>query len=99
MPNVKSAEKRVRTSKRRNLRNRAAGSALRTALKVANAAVSSGEAEAAKTAMAPALGLIGASRRKGLVHRNKAARLESRLVKKVNALSAHKAEAAKTETT
>ena len=78
--------KRVKTNKRRTLSNRADRSALRTTLKKVNAAVESKEAEAIKTSLQPALSMIGRACRKGLIHKNKAARQESRLMKKINAL-------------
>ena len=86
MPNVKSAKKRVKTNERRRLRNRAARSTLRTALKTANEAIASGDGEAAAREAAKALSLIGRTAKKGVIHRNTAARYESRMLKKINAL-------------
>lgn len=86
MPNVKSAKKRVKTNAKRNIRNRIAMSTLRTALKKANAAIADGDAEAAKASVPGALKLIGVTSKKGIIHQKKAARQESRLVKKYNAL-------------
>jgi len=86
MPNVKSAKKRVKTNKRREAQNRAARSALRTALRKINAAIAEKNVEAIKANLPVVLGLIGRSRRKGLLHENTAARQESRIVKKTNAL-------------
>ncbi len=88
MPNIKSAKKRVKTNLKRNLRNRAALSTFRTALKKADAAVAEGDLEAAKTAVPQALSLIGVTAKKRIIHRNKAARQESRLIKKFKALEA-----------
>jgi small subunit ribosomal protein S20 len=88
MPNVKSAKKRVKTNEKRRIRNRQARATLRTALKQANVSVVSGDLEAAKTATQQAFSLIGKTAKKGIIHRNKAARQESRLMKKLNALAA-----------
>lgn len=93
MPNVKSAKKRVKTNEKSNIRNRQAKSALRTALKKAGAAITAGDLEAAKAALPVALSLIGKTAKKGMIHDNKAARQESRLTKKFNALAATKAPA------
>ena len=88
MPNVKSARKRVKTNERDRMRNRMAISTLRTALKQVNAAIEKGDAEAVKTALPKVLRLIGRTRQKGIIHKSKAARQESRLVKRAAALLA-----------
>lgn len=90
MPNVKSAKKRVKTNERDQIRNKTAVSAFRTALKGVNKALQSGNVDAVKAALPTALSLIGKSTKKGVIHKNKAARQESRLMKKVNALLAPK---------
>jgi small subunit ribosomal protein S20 len=91
MPNVKSAKKRVKTNEKRRIRNRQARATLRTALKQANVSVAPGsDVEVAKTATLQAFSLIGKTAKKGIIHRNKAARQESRLMKKLNALTASK---------
>ena len=84
MPNVKSAKKRVKTNAVKAERNRRAMSALRTSLKKVNAAVAANDQAAVDAALPVALSLIGRSAKKGLIHRNKAARQESRLMKRVN---------------
>ena len=70
MPNIKSAIKRVKTTEARNAQNTTAKSAMRTAVKKVEAAVTLNDAAAAK----------------GLIHKNAAARKKSRLMKKSNAL-------------
>ena len=74
MPNIKSAEKNMRKSRAAAVRNRAQRSALRTALKKAHA-VTGGEDTVA------AVKLLDRAARKGLIHRNAAARYKSRLAK------------------
>jgi small subunit ribosomal protein S20 len=86
MPVLKSAKKALKQDARRTGRNKAAMSAFRTALKQVNAAVESGDREKVKAALPKALSLIGRSAKKGIIHPKKAARQESRLMKKVNAL-------------
>ena len=79
MPNIKSAKKRVLVSKDRNDRNKAAKSELKTTLKKARAEGAGADAiKAADIALDKAAG-------KGYIHKNKAARLKSRLAKNANA--------------
>ena len=82
MPNVKSAKKRLRTNARDTQRNRVIRGAFRTALKQANTDIESGNAESAVQSVGKALHEIGRSASKGIIHKNKAARQQSRLVKK-----------------
>ena len=55
MPNIKSAEKRLRQTKKRTLRNRAAKSRLRTSMKKARQAAETGDREAAVAVVDSAL--------------------------------------------
>ena len=75
MPRIKSAKKALRQSNSHNARNRAQRSALRTALK----RVREAEGAAATLAYAQAVQLLDRAARKGLIHRNNAARHKSRL--------------------
>ena len=75
MPRIKSAKKALRQSHSHNARNRAQRSALRTALK----RVREAEGAAAALAYAQAVQLLDRAARKGLIHRNNAARHKSRL--------------------
>lgn len=79
MPNIKSAKKRVLTSKARTDANKAAKSALRTSIKKARA--EGADVEVIKAASIKVDKAAG----KGLIHKNKAARLKSQLAKKANA--------------
>lgn len=76
MPNVKSAEKRMRTNEIRATRNRAFRSKLRTALKRVRTAGSSADGAAA---LREASSLLDRAARKRIIHPNKAARAKSRL--------------------
>ena len=78
MPRIKSAKKAMRQARARFTHNRAQRSALRTALKHVRQAAS---AAAATQAYAVAVRLLDRAARKGLIHRNNAARLKSRLAK------------------
>ena len=73
MPKIASGEKNMRKSRAANVRNRAQRSALKTALKKARAA------GASATDRAVAVQLLDRAARKGLIHRNAAARRKSRL--------------------
>ncbi len=75
MPRIASAKKNMRKSKAATARNRAQRSALRTALKTAKSE-SSSPAEKAK-----AVQLLDRAARKGLIHKNNAARHKSTLAK------------------
>ena len=50
MPNIKSAKKRVKVTKTKNLQNQMAKSALKTVLKKFDAAVAAGDKSAAESA-------------------------------------------------
>jgi small subunit ribosomal protein S20 len=79
VPNIASAKKNMRKSRAATARNRAQRSALRTALKKANSPSSSVEEKQA------AAQLLDRAARKGLIHKNNAARNKSRLSKSANA--------------
>lgn len=86
MPNIKSAIKRVKTSEARNAQNTTAKSAMRTAVKKVEAAVTLNDAPAAKEAFSAAASKLDKAAAKGLIHKNAAARKKSRLAKKANSL-------------
>lgn len=75
MPNIASAKKNMRKTRAATVRNRAQRSALRTALKKAQAPGATAEVRL------QAVRLLDRSARKGIIHRNAAARYKSRLAK------------------
>jgi small subunit ribosomal protein S20 len=75
LPNIKSAEKNMRKARAAAVRNRAQRSALRTALKKA------ADPQASVETRRDAISLLDRAARKGLIHRNAAARYKSRLAK------------------
>ena len=85
-----SAQKQMRQSQKRRARNRQNISQLKTRVKLLRAAISTGDAEAAKKLLPQTVGEIDKAAKKGVVHDNAAARHKSRLTRKVNALSAAK---------
>ena len=80
MPNVKSAIKRVRTSRVRRARNRRDRARLRTALKNVRQAKTP---ESAAEGLRHAVTLLDRFARRNVIHPNKAARLKSRLTRSV----------------
>lgn len=82
---TRSAEKAHRQSLKRRLRNRAAKSATKTAIKKANDAITSGDLEAAKAAVQEAVVTLDKAAQKGVLHHNNSARHKSRLLIKYNA--------------
>ena len=81
MANHPSAEKRNRQRVVRTERNRAAKSALRSAIKKARAIVASGDAAKAKTSVATAEKSLAKAASKGVIHPRTAARTTSRIAK------------------
>ncbi len=78
MANIKSAEKRIRQTAKRQAKNKGLRTRLRTALKGHRAA---DPAEQAKR-VPETYSEIDAALKKGVIHKNAAARLKSRLAKK-----------------
>lgn len=76
MPNIASAKKNMRKTRAATARNRAQRGALRTAVKKASAP------GAAATDTARAIQLLDRSARKGLIHKNAAARKKRQLMAK-----------------
>lgn len=87
MANIKSSEKRAQIGERNRQRNKAKVSALKTAVKKAKAAIEA-KTENVVDSVKAAVKLIDSVEQKGTIHRNKAARLKSRLAKRLNKISA-----------
>ena len=83
MPNIKSAKKRVIVTKTKTARNKARNSALKTAIKKANAAIEANAADK-EVLVKAAIKKIDQAEVKGLIHKNNAARKKSALTKKAN---------------
>jgi len=86
MANIKSAEKRARQTQRRTVVNRARLSRIRTVVKKVEAAIASGDKEAARAAFAKAQPQLQSGVNKGVMHRNTVARKLSRLSARIKAL-------------
>jgi small subunit ribosomal protein S20 len=85
VPKIKSAKKAMRQARTRAVRNKAQRSALRTAVKHVRSAVT---VDAAGKAYAVAAQLLDRAARKGIIHKNNAARHKSRLAALVKKLGA-----------
>ena len=85
MPSHKSSEKRMRQEAVRRQRNRSNSSTLRTQIKKLRTAISDGDAVKCREMLNPTASLIDKSVQKGVIHRNAAARLKSRLSAKIKA--------------
>ncbi|MDD2394199.1 MULTISPECIES: 30S ribosomal protein S20 [Sphaerochaeta] len=83
----RSAEKRERQNSVRRMRNRAAKSTMRTAIKKFEAAVVSNDKDTAASALALSLQLLDSTASKGIIHQNTASRKKSRLQARFNKLN------------
>ncbi|WDL96324.1 30S ribosomal protein S20 [Alicyclobacillus sp. ALC3] len=90
MPNIKSAEKRVRTTAKRSLRNASLRSALRTTLKKFETSLAQNDVEHARVALGIATRALDKAATKGVIHRNTASRKKSRLTRRFNTLNVAK---------
>ena len=91
MANTSSALKRMRQSEKRRLRNSAVRSRMRAAVKTARTVLAEGSGDAARAEVKRAAIAVDRAASKGVVHRNTAARLKSRLTQKLNGLLARPA--------
>ena len=90
MATHRSAEKKDRQDKKRNLRNTAIKSNVKTRIKAVLAAAEDKDSEKAKSALATAIPAIDKAASKGVIHKNTASRKISRLTRKVNSLLSSK---------
>ena len=86
MATHKSAIKRQRQSLKRRERNRAAKSALKTAVKKVLAAIEEKDREKAEALFRRTVALINKTASKGIIHKNTASRKISRLARRMNTL-------------
>ncbi|MBE3587573.1 MAG: 30S ribosomal protein S20 [Thermoanaerobacteraceae bacterium] len=85
MPNIKSAIKRVRITRKRTLRNARLKSALRTAIRKFERTLAAGAGvEETRATLRRALVAIDKAVTKGILHKNAAARKKSRLTRRFN---------------
>ncbi|NLK87626.1 MAG: 30S ribosomal protein S20 [Clostridiaceae bacterium] len=86
MPNIKSAIKRVKVAKAKTLKNTMRKSALKTAIKKCNEAITSND-ESASAVLNNTVKAIDKAAAKNVLHKNTAARKKSKLAKALNTAS------------
>lgn len=86
MPNLAQAKKALRKSKKAFLRNEAIRDGVRKLKKVARVALDAKDKPKVAQAAHDLQVAIDKAAKRGIVHKNKAARLKSRLAKKMRAL-------------
>ncbi len=88
MANTRAAEKAMRVSQRRRVRNRVIRAAARTHVRQANAAIDEGETATTEAAVRAAIRALDRAAEKGIIKKNNAARRKARLMKKLNQFQA-----------
>jgi small subunit ribosomal protein S20 len=86
MANIKSQIKRNRTNEVARLRNKSARSEIKTRIKRAVAAASTG-AETSAEDLRLAMKRLDKAAARGIIHKNQASNRKSRLARRINALS------------
>ena len=87
MANIKSAKKRIIQTERRTEVNRSRRSDMRSYVKKVEMAIEAGDAATARSAFEETEPRLMRCAQKGLLHRNTAARILSRLSKQIKGLS------------
>ncbi len=88
MANTKSAKRATRVSARKTVINKNRMSRLRSSVRKVEEAISSGNRQAAETALTNAEPELMRGAQKGVIHKNAASRKVSRLAARVRALKA-----------
>ncbi len=84
MANIRSAIKRIRSSARKRERNQVFRSRARTYVNKTRKLIAEGKIEEAREEAQLAIVALDKAAAKGIIHRNKAARSKSRLMKRLN---------------
>jgi small subunit ribosomal protein S20 len=91
MPHTKSAEKRLRQTEKRRKRNRTITKSIKLQVRAVHDAVKTGDTAKTRTEMVSAARTLDKAASRKAIHKNKAARLKSRLAKRLNkAVAANK---------
>ena len=83
MPQTKSAQKEMRASRKRQLRNKSIRSLSKTSITKAERLIFSGELELGRDAVVAAISSLDKAVEKGVIHPSNAARRKSGLMKKL----------------
>ncbi len=86
MPNIKSAIKRVKVNRKKNLRNRMIKTAMRTSVKKFEVATAAGSAD--QQLLSVTSSSIDRAASKGVIHKNAANRKKARMAKRLNKVAA-----------
>ena len=87
LANIKSAEKRIRQTARRTIRNRRVKSSVKTFMRRFEESLQAGDQENARVRLVIAVRAIDQAEAKGIIHRNNAARKKSRLARQFNRIA------------
>ena len=87
MANIKSAKKRIITSRKRAEANKSVRSGVKTSIKKVYAAIDGGDKTAAETALRSAISTIEKAGSKGVYHKSNASMKVSRLTTAVNKMA------------
>jgi len=85
MANTKSAKKDLRRNAKRRIRNQATKSALKTYIKKTRTAITTGDASQTADALKLAVQALDKAAKRGIIHKNQAARRKSRIAKRAAA--------------
>ena len=91
MPNIKSAIKRVKTSEKRRLRNKAVKSRLGTTRRKVLEAIQEGNLDTAEKVFRTYCSYVDKAAKVGVIKKNNASRRKSRLAKRLAAAAASNA--------
>lgn len=84
MAHLKQSKKRILTNEKARVRNMRQRSAMKSALKQLRQAETK---DAAKAVLANAMSRVDKAAKKNVIHKNAAARLKSRMAKRINTMS------------
>ena len=87
MPNIKSAKKRVKVTETKTLQNKMFRSSLKTMIKKYDAALTSGDKDAASAAYRAAVKKIDQAAAKGIISKNAASRKKSQFTLRLNSMA------------
>lgn len=91
MANTASAIKRIRQTKKRDARNQRNASRLKTEVRKLKKALEASDADSAKDLLKPTISVVDKSVQKGVLKKNTASRIKSRLTRRVRGLASSKA--------
>ena len=94
MPHTPSAAKRLRKTEKRRKQNRSAAKKIKLKRKETDVAIKGGDAAKSATEFKSAQAMLDRAADKGYIHPNKAARIKSRLVKRMRKAASAPAPAA-----